>query len=86
LATQHQVLATSLIERFPEAVQRHLAGQAPGAEPQLIAELVNILDGSAIYDERHRQKQPDWTYNAVDSGELPAWRLGEHREPEHLED
>jgi NADH-quinone oxidoreductase subunit F len=86
LATQQQIVATSLLERYPDAVQQHASGQAAGVEPTLIAELLDILEGSAIYDERHRQKQPDWTFDAVDSGELPAARLGDHREPERLED
>ena len=33
-----------------------------------------------------REKQPDWTYDAVDSGKSPAARLGEHREQLELDE
>ena len=33
---------------------------APGVEPALAAELLDIVDGTARLDERHRQEQPDW--------------------------
>ena len=36
-------------------------------------------------DARHRDKQPDWTYDEVDSGQAPADRLGDHRSPTALE-
>jgi hypothetical protein len=29
-----------------------------------------------VLDDRHPDKQPDWTYDAVDSGQPPAARLG----------
>jgi NADH:ubiquinone oxidoreductase subunit F (NADH-binding) len=83
LATQHQVVVRSLLERFPDELARHDRGSDP-AEPMEIAELIDIVDGEATIDERHRDKQPDWTYDEVDSGQSPADRLGEHREPEAL--
>ena len=49
-----------------------------------VAELVDIDDGVAHIDERHAAKQPDWTYDPVDSGKSPAARLGEHRDPQAL--
>jgi NADH:ubiquinone oxidoreductase subunit F (NADH-binding) len=80
LATQHQVLATSLFDTYAEDLADHAAGLGtPVAPPYLVAELVDIVDGVAEYDARHRQKQPDWSYDAADSGELPAARYGEHR-------
>ena len=53
---------------------------APGVEPALAAELLDIVDGTARLDERHRQKQPDWTYDAVYSGQSPADRFDDHRD------
>lgn len=47
--------------------------------PLLIAELEDIVDGQAIYDERFVDKQPDWTYDEVDSGQTPVDRLTERR-------
>jgi NADH:ubiquinone oxidoreductase subunit F (NADH-binding) len=85
LATQQQVLAQSVLDHYRDAIDEHLQGRAAATEPYLIAELVDIVDGAALLDARHRDKQPDWTYDAVDSGQLPAERFGEHRRPEALE-
>jgi NADH-quinone oxidoreductase subunit F len=81
LATQHQAVVASLFEKFPDEVAGH-AGTQPqvaGREPLLVAELLDIDDGSATVDERHAQKQPDWSFDDTDSGQAPADRLGEHR-------
>ena len=80
LGTQQQVLAGSLLEMFPEDVDAHTERRVHHSEPRLVAELEGITDGVARIDERHAQKQPDWTYDAIDSGKSPAERLGEHRE------
>ncbi|MGH9157723.1 MAG: NADH-ubiquinone oxidoreductase-F iron-sulfur binding region domain-containing protein [Acidimicrobiales bacterium] len=74
LATQQQVVINSILQLFPETVADHLSGAAPPVAPELIAELLDIHDGCAVLDERHRQKQPDWTYNARDSGTVPVER------------
>ena len=85
LATQHQTVLTSLLERFPEEVQAHLDGTAPAVDVALVAELVDIDDDHAVWDERHREKQPDWSYDEEYSGKVPAERYGEHRARESLE-
>jgi NADH-quinone oxidoreductase subunit F len=86
LATQQQSVVASLLDRFPGDVDAHLDGKTPPGRPELVAELVDIDDGVARIDEHHLAKQPDWTYDATDSGKTPAERLGEHREPEQLDD
>ena len=57
----------------------HAAGDAPAVEAAPIAELRDIADGRATLDDSHRTKQPDWTHDAVDSGQWPADRLDDHR-------
>ena len=84
LAQQHQNVLNSLLELYGEEVEAHLEGTAPGVDPELIAELVDIVDGVATWDERHREKQPDWSYDEEDSGQVPAERYGEHRAPQTL--
>ena len=79
LATQQQVVVGSILEQFPDLVAAHAAGDAPAVEPAPIAELRDIADGRATLDDSHRTKQPDWTHDAVDSGQWPADRLDEHR-------
>ncbi len=79
LATQQQVVVGSILEQFPELVAAHTTGDAPPVEPAPIAELRDVSDGRASLDDGHRTKQPDWTHDAVDSGQWPADRLDEHR-------
>jgi len=72
LASQQQVVLGSIVEHFGHEFDAHIAGRKAGAEPELIAELVDIRGGKAVWDERHRQKQADWTYNKTDSGTVPV--------------
>jgi len=72
LGSQQQVVVGSIIEHFQAEFDDHVAGRRAAVEPELIAELVDIRGGHAIWDERHRQKQPDWTYNKTDSGTVPV--------------
>jgi NADH-quinone oxidoreductase subunit F len=74
LATQQQVVLASILEHFPDEFDGHLSGGRDGADPELIAELVDISGGKAVLDTRHREKQPDWTYNKRDSGTIPVER------------
>ena len=48
----------------------HLHRRIPGVEPMLVAELVTIDDDTAILDERHRTKQPHWSYGDSYSGQV----------------
>jgi NADH-quinone oxidoreductase subunit F len=75
LAQQQQTVVGSVLSLFHDAFRAHAAGEVPGAEAELIAETVDIVDGVARLDARHQAKQPDWTYDAVDSGQAPADRL-----------
>jgi NADH:ubiquinone oxidoreductase subunit F (NADH-binding) len=89
LATQHQTVMGSILQRFSADLQAHVSHgglEAPPVEPVLIAELVDIKGDEAVFDARHRQKQPDWTYAAEYSGQPPAERYGEHRSPRPLEE
>jgi NADH:ubiquinone oxidoreductase subunit F (NADH-binding) len=74
LASQQQAVITSILEHFPEEFAAHVAGTAEPAEPVLITELLDIQGGKAVLDERHRRKQPDWSYNRFDSGTPPVER------------
>jgi NADH:ubiquinone oxidoreductase subunit F (NADH-binding) len=86
LATQHQNVLSSLLELYPDDVRSHLDRTAEGVEPMLIAELVDIDGDRAAWDERHREKQPDWSYDDEYSGSVPAERFGDHRRPGALEE
>ncbi len=79
LATQQQVVVGSIIDGYPELVASHTEGHAPSVAPAPIAELRDVVDGRAVVDEAQLTKQPDWTYDEVDSGQWPADRLDDHR-------
>ncbi len=72
LASQQQVVLGSIVEHFGHEFDAHIAGRRAATEPELIAELVDIRGGKAVWDERHRQKKADWTYNKTDSGTVPV--------------
>jgi NADH:ubiquinone oxidoreductase subunit F (NADH-binding) len=87
LAGQQQRVVGSLLSLFPDAVQDHheeargLHRSPPTRhDPFLVASLVNIDGGRAVVDERHRQKQPDWTFDETYSGQSPADRLDQRLE------
>ena len=79
LAHQHQVVTQSIMTRYPEQFEGHVAGRIGPVEPYLIAELVDIEDGAAVVDERFAEKQPDWSFDAQSTGKNPADRLGHNR-------
>jgi NADH:ubiquinone oxidoreductase subunit F (NADH-binding) len=75
LAQQQQTVVGSVLRLFPDAFRAHARNEVPGAPREVIAEIVDIVDGVARLDEHHLEKQPDWSYDAVDSGQAPADRL-----------
>jgi NADH-quinone oxidoreductase subunit F len=79
LASQQQVVVGSVLQHFPEVVREHASQGAPAAHPVLIAPIADLVDGRAVLDEAQRTKQPDWTHDAVDSGQWPADRLDDRR-------
>jgi len=79
LANQHQLVVSSILQRFGDEVRAHASRRADPAEPELVAELVDVANGDATVDARHRDKQPDWSYDDVDSGKSPADRFADHR-------
>jgi NADH-quinone oxidoreductase subunit F len=72
LATQQATVLASIFNRFRDEFHAHLRGHVPPAEPVLIAELLDIRDGTATIDSRHRLKQPDWSYGTRTSRSTPV--------------
>ena len=63
LAAEEQAVVSSVLRAFPDEFTAHLEGAGcprPRAIP--LPKLDDIVDGVAVYDERHYRKQPDWTY------------------------
>jgi NADH:ubiquinone oxidoreductase subunit F (NADH-binding) len=81
LAAQQQAVVLSAARLARREITGHLDGTRPAAGRFVVAELVALdEDGGTTIDLRHDDKQPDWTYDEVDSGQAPADRLGEHRD------
>ena len=77
LATQHELVVSSLLEHFPDRV---LAEAAPNpspdsAAPVLIAAISGWDGERFVVDTRQADKHPDWTYGGKDSGKSPAERI-----------
>jgi hypothetical protein len=79
LAIQQQVVINSMLASFPDAVRAHLDGDLTAVEPEVIAAILDLENGTATLDEHELTKQPDWTYDPVDSGQWPTARLDDHR-------
>ena len=78
LATQQQVVVGSLVARCGDlSVTRPVvpADIADAARRRLLVPLLDIVEGTAVFDAHEADKQPDWTFDAVDSGTYPAQRL-----------
>jgi hypothetical protein len=75
LAIQHQLVVGDIRRLFPGEAAAHTRAAVRPVEPELIAAIVDIEDGQAVLDEREREKQPDWSYDAVYSGKWPATRF-----------
>jgi NADH-quinone oxidoreductase subunit F len=75
LAHQHQRVVQSVLSLFPDEVRAHATGGAPAAEVDLVAPILDIVGDRVVLDERHLDKQPDWTYDEPYSGQSPADRV-----------
>ena len=79
LATQQQVVVGSLLGQFPDAFEEHVQGGVGAVTPYPIAAIDDIVDGVAVLEAQQFTKQPDWTHDAVDSGQWPAARMDDPR-------
>jgi NADH:ubiquinone oxidoreductase subunit F (NADH-binding) len=77
LAHQHQRVVGSIVAAFADELRAHVDGRAKAADAELIAPITDIADGDARIDERQREKQPDWSFDPIDSGKAPVERLGD---------
>jgi NADH-quinone oxidoreductase subunit F len=63
LGTEEQRVIGSILRAFPEEFAAHLEGNCPNPRTDLIApKILNLAGGEVTYDEHHRKKLPDWTY------------------------
>ncbi len=63
LGTEEQLVVSSILQTFPDEFATHLEGWCELPARHLpIPKLDDIVEGVAVYDERHARKRPDWTY------------------------
>jgi NADH-quinone oxidoreductase subunit F len=80
LGRQQQDVIGSLLEQFPDALSHHVSRRVHETPRYPIAAIKDIVDGVATIEADQARKQPDWTYNAIDSGTWPAARIDERGE------
>ena len=85
LASQQQAVVGSILDRFGPQVTARFEPGAEAVPVHLVAALVDIEDTGEVVDTRFVDKQPDWTFDEVDSGKTPVDRLTDHRSDETLE-
>lgn len=64
LAVEEQVVVASIVRSFAEEVVEHIERRAcPRPRPLPLPKLVDLHDGTAVYDTTHYRKRSDWTYD-----------------------
>ena len=63
LAVEERVVVASVLRAFPDEFTAHLdAVGCPRPRQVVFPKVVDLGGGQAVYDDRYRLKQPDWTY------------------------
>lgn len=75
LAHQQQRVINSIMQLFDVQITEHVTGARPEAEREVIAPITGLEGNRFTLAEEHLGKQPDWTYDEVDSGQYPAQRI-----------
>jgi NADH-quinone oxidoreductase subunit F len=77
LAQQHQNVVRSIIATFHGQFRAHEDRARPASDEVPIAAIRNLQGDAVLIDEQQLRKQPDWTYDDVDSGASPSDRIDE---------
>jgi NADH-quinone oxidoreductase subunit F len=64
LPVEERRVISSILRAFPEDVAAALSGEAPKSRGLVLPKIVDLVDGTVVYDETQALKQPDWTYRA----------------------
>lgn len=66
LASEERILVSSILRAFPDEFAEHIeTGRCPHPRRLPIPKLIDLADGTAVYDESFWRKRPDWTYDAI---------------------
>ena len=62
LPVEEQLMLGSILRAFPEEFAAHIEGVCPAPRDLVVPKIVDLADGTVVYDEKQRRKLPDWTY------------------------
>ena len=62
----------SIIAAFHGQFRAHADGTTNPVDSFPIAEILDLQGEAVLIDEPQLRKQPDWTYNEIDSGASPS--------------
>ena len=62
LAVQERLVVSSLLQAFPDDVAAHEDGTCGLRHDVVVPRIVDLTPDGFVFDERHRLKQPDWSY------------------------
>ncbi len=79
LPYQTQAVVGSIFELFDDEIAQHRDKSGAPSTPTVVAAIRELAAGVATLDPEQARKQPDWTYDEIDSGQWPADRLDDHR-------
>jgi NADH-quinone oxidoreductase subunit F len=79
LAGQQQAVVGSILELFPQEFERRSKERGTEVAVFPVAELEKLDGDTAVVDKRQAAKQPDWSYDPVESSQWPADRFADHR-------
>ena len=75
LAHQQQRVINSIMQLYEVQVAEHVTQARPEVERAVIAPIVDLDGDRFTLADEHLNKQPDWSYDEVDSGQFPAQRI-----------
>ena len=64
LPVEERRVISSILQAFPEDVAAALSGEGPEPRGLVLPKIVDLVDGTVVYDDMQARKQPDWTYRA----------------------
>jgi NADH:ubiquinone oxidoreductase subunit F (NADH-binding) len=75
LAQQQETVVASALRLFDAELRAHATGAATPVEVRPIVPMVEVRDDESELDLRELDKQPDWTFDPIDSHQSPADRI-----------
>ncbi len=72
LASQQQAVVGTILARFPDLIAGITNGTITPRSTVVVAPIEDLVAGHFVLDLDQTAKQPDWTFDVIDSGKAPA--------------